>query len=87
MAMQRNLSSIDLKWNSEGKIWHSISEGHGDTKQDCHLILAPSLPMLVLHQLGAMKPSQGLVLCSRLLDYFMDGRFIILPINKAGSTT
>jgi hypothetical protein len=83
IVIQRNLSSIDLKWDSEGRIWHSITEGHGDTEKDCLLILAPSLPMLVLHQLGAMKPSQGLVLCSRLLDFFIEDRSSILPINKA----
>jgi hypothetical protein len=80
---QRNLASIELVWDSIGRISHSITDGHGDDQIDCLAILAPSLPMLVSHQLGTMKPSQGLGLCSAFLDFFIDDRHILLPINSA----
>lgn len=80
--MTHTLSIIHLTWDLRGKLNHRITGGYSDLYQDKVLILAPSLPMIISHQLGTYKPSQGLILCSTLFDFYIKGKHIQAPINS-----
>lgn len=80
--MAKVLSSIVCNWNSRGEITHSISSGYSSTRQNIELILAPSLPMLISHQLGAFRPSHGLILCGQVIDLYKNNKHILFPINS-----
>lgn len=84
--MAKLLSSIDLTWDSIGRINLKIQNGYDKPSDNIRPILAPSIPMLIQHQLGVMKPAYGLVACSRLIDYFLTGKYNLLPINDALKT-
>lgn len=79
-----NKTSITLTWDSNGRIKHEIT---GFTlpspRNDSKLwILAPSVPLYVAHQLGVLKPSYGLFLCSQIIDISFHSKFVLAPINK-----
>lgn len=74
---------IECTWDQLGDIRHAVRNGNGSEQQDLLLLLAPSLPMLLSHQLGAVRPSHGLILCQDVVDLFEGRRYLRLPINSA----
>lgn len=81
--MTQRLSTILLNWDLSGNLNHQISGGYSDLHKDKLLILAPSLPMLISHQLGAYRPTQGLILCSMIFDFYIYNKHLLMPINSA----
>ena len=81
--MARVLSSIFLDWDNNGNISHRITGGYSDIYKDKVQILAPSLPMIFCHQLGVYLPSNGLILCSVVFDYYLNNKHIRQSINPA----
>ena len=81
--MTQTLSIIVLNWDSGGNLNHRILGGYSDLYKDKVFILAPSLPMLISHQLGAYKPTQGLSFCSTINDFYINNKHIRTPINSA----
>ncbi len=79
-----NKTSISLAWDANGRIKHEIT---GFTlpspRNDSKLwVLAPSVPLYIAHQLGVLKPSYGLFLCSQVIDISFHSKFVLTPINK-----
>ena len=77
------VSSILLSWNERGELQHRISGGYAAPQENILLVLAPSLPMVLSHQLGALKPSYGLTLCDSVLNILETGNHSLIPVNRA----
>jgi hypothetical protein len=69
--MSQKLSSIFVDWDSRGVLSHEIKGGYSNSFDNERLILAPSLPMIVSHQLGTYSPTNGLNLCSSVFDFYI----------------
>ena len=78
-------TSIHLEWDSGGAISHRISSTDPSFPTDNFKlwVLAPSAPLLMAHQFGVMKPSHGLIACSRVIDMLFRNKYLIMPINSA----
>src|SRR3989304_9805470 len=77
--------SIHLEWDAISTMRHRIT---GDTlppprNDDLPWVLAPSAPLVLAHQYGAMKPSHGLIVSTWVLDMVFNNRYILMPINSA----
>ncbi len=80
--MDQKVASIYLEWNNDGKINHKLDlHDTRYTKNPFLWIIAPSAPMLLAHQLGTLKPSYGLNLCSKILEVMRNDQYIFSPIN------
>jgi hypothetical protein len=80
-----NKTSITLTWDTNGRIQHSIT-GYSlpSPRNDPQLwVFAPSAPLFVANQLGALKPSYGLILCSQIIDIAFHNKYFLTPINSA----
>ena len=73
---------INLQWDANGRIQHSIS-GRTEDKNFVNEILSPSGSMFLCHQLGVLRPSFGLILCSKILQIVQSEKYILSPINNA----
>lgn len=88
----RELALIQCTWSASGRISHRVLHGQrnyggrANSKDDLCRVLAPSLPLIIGHQLGVMRPSNGIILCSRALDFYIRGHHITYPIDSALSS-
>ena len=64
-----------------GKLRHSL-DVNAFSANPFLWLFAPSAPMLITNQLGVMKPSYGLNLCSKILEILRTNKYIITPINS-----
>lgn len=78
-------TSIYLKWDASGSITHRIEGVVLPPPRDDQVlwVLAPSATLLMAHQFGVMKPSHGLITCSRVVDMLFRMKYILMPINSA----
>ena len=78
-------TTITFHWNRLGQIASSITGYRLPPPRNDELawILAPSGPLLLAHQFGAMKPSQGLIVSGWALDTVFHNKYVIMPINSA----
>jgi hypothetical protein len=81
--MTQTLTIIVLNWDSSGNLNHQILGGYSDLYKDKVFILAPSLPMLISHQLGAYQPTEGLNFCSTINDFYIYNKHNKTAINSA----
>ena len=75
-------ATIRVSWNPRGRLKHTLKVNEF-SKNPFLWLFAPSAPMLITHQLGAMKPSHGLHLCSKILGIIGTGKYVASPINSA----
>jgi hypothetical protein len=73
---------INLQWDTNGRIQHSVS-GQTEGKNFTNEVLSPSGSMFLSHQLGTLRPSFGLILCSKILQIVQSEKCILSPINTA----
>jgi hypothetical protein len=78
-------TTIDIMWDKGGTIRHVISGIEYPPPRDNKklYVLFPSAVFLLAHQLGSMKPSHGLIICSMVMDMLFDNRYVLVPINSA----
>jgi hypothetical protein len=78
-------TTISLNWDNAVNIRHTITGYRpGPPKDDILLwILAPSVPLFLAHQFGAMKPSHGLIVSGWILEMLFHNRYTLMPINSA----
>ena len=78
-------TTIHLNWDPLGQVRHSITGQRQPPPKDDVLawVLVPSGPLLLAHQFGAMKPSQGLIVSGWVIDTIFHNRYVIMPINSA----
>ncbi len=65
-------TTIDIVWDSGGRISHSISGKTYPPPRDNQklYVLFPGAVFLLAHQLGSMKPSHGLIISGMVKDTF-----------------
>ena len=81
--MPKKLARIQCRWSNSGHISYRISKGYASPTDNRDLLLAPSLPFLISHQLGSFRPSHGLILCSQVLRFYTETHHTMFPINSA----
>lgn len=81
-------STIHLNWSRLGQVMHHVSGYRPPPPRDDALawLLAPSGPLLLAHQFGAMKPSHALIVSGWVIDTLFHNRYVIMPINSALSS-
>lgn len=80
-----NTTSIHIEWDATGHITHSFSGARLAPPRDDLLlwVLAPSAPLFLTHQFGAMKPSHGLIASQQAIDILFYNKYVLTPINSA----
>ncbi len=81
--MPKKLARIQCRWKQSGHISYSISRGYSNAVDNRDLVIAPSLPLVISHQLGSFRPSHGLILCSQVLRFYTQNHHTMFPINSA----
>lgn len=82
--MAENRTSIDLKWDPNGRISHKVS-GYRlpHPRDDIDLwVLAPSSIFYATHQLGVFRPSHGLQLISHFVNILFNKNYLLTPVNS-----
>ena len=81
--MPKKIARIQCRWKQSGHISHSISKGYSNAVDNRDLVIAPSLWLVISHQLGSFRPSYGLILCSQVLRFYTQNHHTMFPINSA----
>jgi hypothetical protein len=78
-------TSIHVNWNRAGRMDHQIAGAilPPPRNQTILWVLAPSVPLLLAHQFGVLKPSHALITCGRVMDMLFHNRYVLMPINSA----
>lgn len=78
-------TTIDITWDQGGKIKTSISGAVLPAPRNDRLywVLEPSALFFLSHQYGSMKPTQGLIMSSTIMDMLLENRYVRMPINSA----
>jgi hypothetical protein len=81
VASPKTIVKIICEWDSKGKVNHTLDR-YFDPERELNY-LSFSVPMILSNQLGALRPSHGLIICSHVLDYYSNNDYMIYPINSA----
>jgi hypothetical protein len=76
------ICSIECTWDNLGRVKSKIPLGaYEDEQMNIQKIFAPSVPMLIGHQLGALMPMSGLTLTKQFVDYILKEKNSTAPID------
>lgn len=76
------ICSIECTWDALGKVKSKVLEGAFEDEQtNTRRVFAPSVSMLICHQLGTLTPVGGLSLIKQFVDYILRERNSAAPID------
>ena len=78
-------TSINLSWDKRGRINHQFTGDVLPPHRNNRLlwVLAPSVPLFLVHQYGSMRPSHALIISSKILEMLFENKYLLTPINNA----
>jgi hypothetical protein len=78
-------TSINIEWTNGVQIQHTITDFTPTPERSNPIvwILAPSVPLFLALQFGAMRPSQSLIVSGWILEMLFQNRYTLMPINSA----
>lgn len=81
--MSDSITSLYLTWDGNGRVKHRITGANlPPPRNDTELwIIAPSGFFFINNQLGVLRPSHGLILCSQAIDISLQRNYLLSPIN------